>query len=143
MSSLQCALGSSQLARIDQLLERRRTLGKLYLSAFKDITDIRLALSETEFGVNDYWVFGIVLQGKHSGMRSDVQAKLAGVGVGTRPFFWPLHLQPLLKTFGIELQRQLPVAENLGANGFYIPNGLGMTEFDTEYVIEQVRKILV
>ncbi len=143
MSSLQCALGSSQLARIDQILERRRALGKRYLAALKNIADIRLAPSETSFGVNDYWVFGIVLQGKHSGMRSDVQAKLAEVGVGTRPFFWPLHLQPVLKTFGINLQRQLPIAENLGANGFYIPNGLGMTEFDTEYVIEQVRKILV
>jgi perosamine synthetase len=84
----------------------------------------------------------MVLLGGRANTRNQVQAELAEVGVGTRPFFWPLHLQPVLKRFGLEDQPPLPVAENLGSNGFYIPNGLGMSPADTEYVIEQVRKIL-
>jgi len=143
MSSLQCALGNSQLSRIEQILKSRRRLGVLYQEAFEDIRDIQLPLATTEFGVNDYWVFGIVLQGKQSETRAAVQAKLAEVGVGTRPFFWPLHLQPVLKSFGFDTQSPLPIAEHLGVNGFYIPNGLGMSSSDVKYVIEQVRKILI
>ena len=142
MSSLQCALGASQLTRIERILESRRALGAKYHDAFADIKDVQLPLAKTEFGTNDYWVFGIVLQGRHSETRPAVQAALAEVGVGTRPFFWPLHLQPVLKNFGFEKQSPLPVAELLGTNGFYIPNGLGMSGEDTEYVIKQVRKIL-
>jgi len=142
MSSLQCALGASQLTRIEQILESRRVLGAQYQEAFVDVGDIQLPLTKTEFGENDYWVFGIVLQGRHSETRPAVQAALAEVGVGTRPFFWPLHLQPVLKNFGFEKQPRLPISEQLGTNGFYIPNGLGMSGEDVEYVIEQVRKIL-
>ena len=142
MSTLQCALGASQLTRIEQILESRRALGAQYQEAFEDIEDIQLPLARIEYGTNDYWVFGIVLQGKYSETRPAVQAALAEVGVGTRPFFWPLHLQPVLKSFGFEKQSSLHVAEHLGSNGFYIPNGLGMSNEDVEYVIEQVRKIL-
>ncbi len=142
LSSLQCALGSSQLARIDKILQSRRALGARYQEALEEIADIQLPLSKTEFGLNDYWVFGIVLHGKHSGARQEIQADLEAVGIGTRPFFWPLHLQPLLKKFRFERQSPLPVAENLGSNGFYIPNGLGMSESDIAYVIEQIRKRL-
>jgi len=142
MSSLQCALGASQLTRIEQILRSRRALGARYQEAFAGIRDIQLPLATAEFGSNDYWVFGIVLQGRHAETRSAVQAALAEVGVGTRPFFWPLHLQPVLKNFGFEKQPSLPISEQLGTNGFYIPNGLGMSDEDAEYVIEQVRKIL-
>jgi perosamine synthetase len=143
MSSLQCALGASQLTRIEQILESRRELGAQYQEAFGHIENIQLPLVKTKFAVNDYWVFGIVLQGRHSGTRAAVQAALNEVGVGIRPFFWPLHLQPVLKHFGFERQSPLPIAEQLGSNGFYIPNGLGMSSEDVEYVIDQVRKILV
>jgi perosamine synthetase len=142
MSSLQCALGSSQLTRIDQILERRRALGETYQRSFSDLSDVQTPLASTQWGVNDYWVFGLVLVKGRANTRDQIQAALADVGVGTRPFFWPLHLQPVLKSFGLGVQPSLPVAENLGSNGFYIPNGLGMSSSDTEYVIEQVRKIL-
>ena len=142
MSSLQCALGASQLNRIEQILKSRRALGAQYQEALGDIGDIQLPLVKTEFGFNDYWVFGIVLQGRRLGTRHSVQAALAEVGVGTRPFFWPLHLQPVLKNFGFDAQSPLPIAEHLGFNGFYIPNGLGMSDTDVKHVIEQVHKIL-
>ena len=143
MSSLQAALGASQLSRIDQILERRRALGETYQRSFSDLSDVQTPLASTQWGVNDYWVFGLVLVKGRANTRDQIQAALADVGVGTRPFFWPLHLQPVLKSFGLGIQPSLPVAENLGSNGFYIPNGLGMSSSDTDYVIEQVRKILI
>jgi perosamine synthetase len=141
MSSLQCALGNSQLQRIGQILKRRREIGAIYNDSFADIPDIQLPLSKTEYSQNDYWVFGIVLKGGNRGKRNAFQIELANSGIGTRPFFWPLHRQPVLEKFGFNKQTQLLNSEDLGENGFYIPNGLGLDASDIDYVIDKVRKM--
>ncbi len=142
MSSLQCALGSSQLRRLQLILKSRRELGERYQTAFADLTEVQLPVQKLPYAQNDYWVFGMVLQGARTGQSDMVQALLAKEGVGSRPFFWPLHEQPVLAKLGLKNQPSLPISENLGRSGFYIPNGLGMPEEDIEWVIEKVRKVL-
>jgi perosamine synthetase len=142
MSSMQCALGMSQLKRLDSILEKRRRLGAYYSQAFKEIPEVQLPVSDTAYSANNYWVFGIVLEGRWKGQAELVQDKLNHKGIGTRPFFWPLHEQPVLKKFGFEKQPNLPVSANLARSGFYIPNGLGMSDDDAEEVIKQVRAVL-
>ena len=126
MSSLQCALGTSQLQRLEEILASRRTLGQTYQDAFKDLKNVQLPLPTTATSTNDYWIFGLVLTGDLTGRAGEIQQNLSENGVGSRPFFWPLHEQPVLKTFGMSKQPLLPIASNLGRSGFYIPNGLGL-----------------
>lgn len=142
MSSLQCALGSSQLRRLQVILKSRRELGERYQTAFADLADVQLPVQKLPYAQNDYWVFGMVLQGTRTGQSEMIQDLLAKEGVGSRPFFWPLHEQPVLTKFGLGNQPSLPISENLGRSGFYIPNGLGMPEEDIKWVIEKVRKVL-
>ena len=139
MSSLQCALGSSQLTRLDKIVSRRREIGQFYTDAFSKLSDLRLPLTANLNGLNDFWVYGIVLAGRFQFKRQEIVEGLSRVGIGTRPFFWPLHLQPVLSKYGLSTQPKLPVAEDLGMNGFYIPNGLGMSDVDIEYVADQIR----
>lgn len=143
MSSLQCALGTSQLKRLEDILASRRALGERYQDAFKDLRNVQLPLATTAASKNDYWIFGLVLTGELTGKAPEIQQNLAESGVGTRPFFWPLHEQPVLKTFGMSTQPLLPIASNLGRSGFYIPNGLGLKSEDVDHVIETVRRILL
>ena len=143
MSSLQCALGSSQLQRLESILASRRKLGKRYQDAFGDLKNVQLPQPSTEYAQNDYWVFGLLLQGELKGQASNIQRTLTESGIGTRPFFWPLHEQPVLKSFGLSQQPALPIASDLGRSGFYVPNGLGMNDEDVDYVIDTVRRILV
>ena len=142
MSSVQCALGSSQLSRINAITEQRRRVGSYYHSAFAQIEDIQIPFVGDKSALNNYWVFGIVLNGRWLNNRSLIQNTLSELGIGTRPFFWPLHLQPVLKQFGLTSRIKMKVSEHIGQNGFYIPNGLGMKELDIEYVAEQVQKVL-
>jgi perosamine synthetase len=142
MSSLQCALGHSQLRRMGTILDQRRQLGERYQRAFSDLDDVQLPLRSTPYAQNDYWVFGIVLKGNRQGRAEEFQSQLNAVGVGTRPFFWPLHEQPVLAKFGLDSQPRLPVSEDLARSGFYIPNGLGMGDDDVQFVIENVRLVL-
>jgi perosamine synthetase len=53
---------------------------------------------------------------------------LKEAGVATRPFFYPLHKQPVLTGFPYRSPGTFPVSEMLGSQGFYLPNGLGMSE---------------
>ena len=68
--------------------------------------------------------------------------RLAARGIGTRPFFWPLHEQPVLRRLGLFAQDRHPVAERLARRGFYVPSGLGLAEAEIDEVCRTVCDVL-
>jgi perosamine synthetase len=136
MTNLQAALGLAQLEKLEKFVLKKRSIGKLYNELLKDISGIQLPLEQTNYADNIYWVFGIVLD-KSLGMNAEKAMKrLAASGVGTRPFFYPLHLQPVLKNKGILVDQTFPVSENLAEQGLYLPSGLNLSESQIERVCE-------
>jgi perosamine synthetase len=85
-----------------------------------------------------YWVFGLLLKRGFGKNALQVMRALAEKGVATRPFFYPLHQQPILKRMGFFKDTQCPQAEFLYQNGFYIPSGLALTEQQIDYVARVV-----
>ena len=143
MSNLQAAVGLAQFENLSFNLKRKREIGYKYLEGLKDIKNIRLPLVRTDFSENIFWVFGIVLEGINQLKYDEVINALKKEGIGTRPFFWPLHLQPVLKKFNIDTSNiSLPISEELGSYGFYIPSGLKLTDNEIEVVIKALNKIL-
>jgi len=143
MTNLQAALGVAQLERMDEFLRRKRAIGQRYRSALKGIPGVAFQPDVTDFARNAYWVFGLLLRDEAQGRREHVCAKLAEKGIGTRPFFFPLHRQPvLLRDFGYSAHGALPVAERLGDDGFYIPSGLALTDQQIDEVSDALWGIL-
>ncbi len=62
--------------------------------------------------------------------------------VGTRPFFFPMHLQPVFNKMGLFLNEEYPVAEYLAEKGFYIPSGLGLREEHIYEVSNRIKCVL-
>jgi perosamine synthetase len=58
--------------------------------------------------------------------------------IGTRPFFWCMHEQPVFQQMGLFKNESYPVSERLARNGFYIPSGLGLSIKEQEEVIKTV-----
>jgi perosamine synthetase len=141
ISSLQAALGTSQMARIDEIITRRKAIAEFYRAEFSEIENIQLPTAKTDYAENIYWVFGILLTNKLQGKSKEFQSFLAEKNIGTRPFFQPLHRQPVLEKYGLKNQMLLPVAEDLGKSGFYIPNGLGLNDSQIEKVAEVVKEV--
>lgn len=142
MSNIQAAVGVAQLERIEEHLEKKRALGQAYQGELNGISKLQLPVSETEYAQNLYWVFGMVLD---QGVPFDAigaMERLADRGVGCRPFFYPMHLQPVFRKMGLFAGERYPVAERLGERGFYVPSGLAVTEEQVRYVSRQVREIL-
>ncbi len=142
LSNLQSAVGLAQLEKLDEAIARKRWMGKEYTKRLKDIKLLQLPLTQTVYAQNIYWVYGLVLKKNVSFDGKGIMKKLAELGVGTRPFFWPMHEQPVLRKMGLFEHEKYPVAEMLARRGFYLPSGLALTEKQIKYVSDAVHKIL-
>lgn len=142
MTNMQAALGVAQLEKLDETVRQKRAIGDFYNEALTDLPQLRLPVPKTDYAENIYWVYGVVLEDSCSFDAAAVMQQLANEGIGSRPFFWPMHEQPVLKKMGLAGDESYPVAENLARRGLYLPSGLGSSEDDFARVAEVVRKIL-
>jgi perosamine synthetase len=138
MTNIQAALGVAQLENINAIVKRKREIGELYNNLLVKNDKFITLPSKMPYADNIYWVYGILL--KDSSNMTRIIEFLNKNGVGNRPFFYPLHKQPVLKEFNNNLS--LPNSEILSENGFYIPSGLGITDKEIEYVSQKVNEIL-
>lgn len=140
MTNLQAALGFAQLERWDEFVIRKREMGKLYTHLLSNVVGIELPKARTDYADNIYWVYGILV--KKEGFDAERVCKLLGEkGIGTRPFFYPMHLQPVLKQMGLFKGESYPNAEYLYNNGFYIPSGMALTQQQIETVSSILKEI--
>jgi perosamine synthetase len=142
MTNLQAALGLAQLERLDEFVAKKRAMGAAYASLLADLREVQLPLQETAYSKNIYWVFGVVLAERVGIDAAEAMKRLAQKGVGTRPFFWPLHLQPVLKKYGLATGEALPVSERLGSRGFYLPSGLALRPDQINEAAHALREVL-
>jgi perosamine synthetase len=141
-TNIQAALGLAQLERLDEFVIRKREIGKLYHELLCDIESIQLPISSTSYADNIYWVFGIILKKSANKNAKDVMNLLNEQGIGTRPFFYPMHLQPVFNKRGLFNNEKHINSEYMSDFGFYLPSGLGLKNNEIKIVAETLRKIL-
>lgn len=142
MTNLQAALGLAQLERLDEFVARKRSMGAAYSRVLSGFEALQCPLPSTVFADNIYWVYGVVLQDSVPFDAEQAMRRLADLGVGTRPFFWPMHEQPVFRSMGLFTDESCPVAERLARRGFYIPCGIGLSEQQMDRVLEAMVKVL-
>lgn len=142
MSNLQAAVGVAQLAQWDRFIHIKRAMGQHYSERLGHLAAITPQPARTEHAENIYWVYGITLDDNAPLDAAEAMRRLAERGIGTRPFFWPMHEQPVLKRLGVVDGKSRPVAERLARRGFYLPSGLGLTQADIETVCDEVCAVL-
>ncbi len=125
MTNMQAALGVAQLERLEEHLERKRRIGRIYQEALGGMEGLQLPPPRMDYAENLYWVFGVVLDDSMEMDAKGAMAALREKGVGTRPFFWPMHEQPVLRDMGFFEGESLLVSERIARRGFYLPSGLG------------------
>ena len=133
LSGLQSAFALGQLRHIDETNAMRISNGNYYRERI-DPEKFTLPSVKNSMGKNHYWVFGLLVKGHHTA--AQLSSYLLENGIQTRPFFFPLEQQPLLK-------RNYPHCSNssyLREKGLYIPSGLGNTLDEFNYVIEKLNK---
>ncbi len=142
MTNLQAAVGVAQLEQLDRFVAIKRRMGKRYTELLGDVQGIQLPVSRTEYAENIYWVYGLVLEDDVPFDAREAMARLGKEGIGTRPFFWPMHEQPVFRKAGLFDGESHPVAERMARRGFYIPSGLALSDEQIETVAETVKEVL-
>lgn len=141
MTNLQAALGLAQFERLDEFIERKRNTGKLYNDHFRGFPFFGIPLEKTDYAENIYWVYGILLNRKSMKNAEYLMKLLSQNNIGTRPFFYPMHMQPVLRNMGLFKNENYPVSENLAEYGFYIPSGLALTEDQINKTAEVLKSV--
>lgn len=142
MSNLQAAVGVAQLEQLPGFLLRKRAMGERYTELLADVPGLCLPTPRVAYADNGYWVYGVVLDEAVAMDAREAGRRLGARGVGTRPFFWPLHEQPVLQRMGLSSPHPLPVAERLARRGLYLPSGLALTPEQIGEVADAVRAVL-
>lgn len=142
MTNLQAALGLAQLERLDEFIVKKRTMGAEYSELLRDLPNVQQPLVQTSYASNIYWVYGLVLKESSELNAVEAMRKLAEAGIGTRPFFCPMHQQPVLKRMGLFDKENYPTADGLYSQGFYIPSGLGLRRDQIERCSKALYKII-
>lgn len=142
MGSMQAALGLAQLERLEATIRRKRAIGGRYRERLGNLPVLQMAAEAAAGSENHYWVVGVVVDSSHSLDAEQVISRLAREGIGARPFFWPMHLQPALRDLGFGSRYPCPVSEHLADRGLYLPSGSGLSDGDIDEVCGRLRRIL-
>lgn len=134
MSNIQAALGLAQLERLDELVEKKRTILDWYRDRLGDIPGIAFnARNSWSRGIA--WMSSVILDPDRHPKRQEVCGRMKALGVDTRPFFPPVSTFPMFA----DGAGPGPVAARLGAQGINLPSGHNLTEADIDRVAEAFR----
>ena len=136
-----CALGISQLAKLDRFAARRRTLAGLYRQHMAELAPV-VSLVATPQGANPALHLMVALiDFKAVGLsRKQVMDGLAARGIGSQVHYIPVHRQPYY-------QDRYGLIDLPGADAFYsrclsLPLFAGMEDSDPERVVSALRAVL-
>jgi len=134
ITDLQCALGSSQLKRLDSFIARRRQIVANYNQAFADCEHLVTPFERVD--CHSSW--HLYMLGFKGMDRHRVFERLRGKGLGVNVHYIPVHMQPYYKKHFQTSPGDYPVAENYYAGIVTMPMFPSMTDEDVQYVIETV-----
>lgn len=94
LPNLNAALGCAQLERLPGMIARKRVLAQRYAAAFANVPGVQFLL-EPEYGVSNYWLNTIILDGNSAPHHEAVLAALNDAGYMSRPIWTLMHLLPM------------------------------------------------
>jgi perosamine synthetase len=136
---INCALGVSQLARIDSFIAKRRKVADFYRLHLEDIEDIRLPLYQMPDGEISWFVYVIQLRYAARLNRDELMDFLRSKGVACSNYFAPIHLQPYFRRLGYR-PGDFPLAERIGSSTIALPFFNQLEEESIRYVARKLRE---
>jgi UDP-4-amino-4,6-dideoxy-N-acetyl-beta-L-altrosamine transaminase len=143
LADINCALGLSQLAKLDEMLARRRALAAQYRICLADVPGV-VAPAELFDRESAYHLFAVAIDFERFGVTRDaVVRRLATAGVGTQVHYIPLLQHPLhAARCPDEVGRARPGADHYFARTLSIPLYPALTAADVDRVVVELRRAL-
>ena len=141
ISDINCALGISQLAKLQRFINARRALVALYDEMLAPLAPLVKPLKRDPRSLTAWHIYPVQIDFKAAGIdRARVMRGMAADGIGTQVHYIPVHRQPYYAArYGTH---KLPGAEAYYASTLTLPLHPAMSESDAVRAVTALGKQL-
>ena len=131
MTNIQAAIGLAQFEQIDNFINKKRQIAKLYKKYLKGLP---VELHEEAKNVkHTYWMNSILVN--DTNIREKLREYLKNKGIETRPTFYPIHTMPIYSSN----YEKHPIAEDIALRGINLPSYPDLKEEDIKYICDNIK----
>lgn len=137
LSDVQCALGISQVKKIDKLVARRREIAKVYDTELKDISGAILPKQSID-SVSAYHLYPIQV---NANKRKELYVKFREAGIGVGVHYYPVYKNAYYRQIGYG-KVYCEVSEQFYSRELTLPIHYKVSDQDLDYILEITKKLL-
>jgi dTDP-4-amino-4,6-dideoxygalactose transaminase len=140
MTDISGAIGLGQLARAEQMRQRRQEIARIYLHAFRDMSEFELPLDDVN-RIHSWHLFPLRLRTGQLAMdRNTFFDRLRDTGVACSVHWRPLHLHPYYEQTGW-MPESCPTATSVWSSLISLPLFSDLRCEEIQHVIESTKSI--
>lgn len=143
MTNLQAALGFAQMKRIDEFVQKKKTIFAQYQKHLAPYPGMTLNRS-APWADNVFWQVCLEVDGWSADERDRFMLNLAERGIESRPYFYPISDMPMygVSMYGADVRHQTPVAHRISQQGLNLPSYFEMGEQEVVAVCDAIAACL-
>ena len=139
ITDIQCALGSSQLQKLDTFIKRRIEIVKIYDKAFENTIVKPLY---TYDGKSSYHLYVVQVDFNTLNISKEyLFNRLREKSIGIQLHYMPINKQPYYKSLGYG-EEKTPIMDNYYSECFSLPMFPKLSDSEQDYVIESLMEVL-
>lgn len=137
LSNVSASIGCGQMDVLQQRIDKKRAINKLYKNHLIDFCDFQL---EEPYSYSNQWLTAVLLKKLNP---AELMKNLSANQIETRRLWNPMHKQPLFKNHQyFKKEDQFSVSDYLFANGICLPSDTKMTEEQQLYTIKKLMEFV-
>lgn len=142
ITDIQCALGLSQLKKLEAFRKRRRDIVNLYNAVFRNVQHVTTPFESPDCDSN-FHLYVLLFDFEEINInRATFMTKLKRKGIQTQVHYIPVHLQPFYRNHFGTNSGDCPIAEDYYTKCLSIPLHPSLTDRDVERVIIEIKNMI-
>lgn len=142
ISDIHCALGLSQLKRIDKFVQKRRSIAERYFDLLAHVPYVKPAQLRTSLARSACHIFPVRVDYATAGIsRAELMTELKSEGIGTQVHYIPVPTQPYYINRGYKFDWESSAADYY-RSALSLPLYYELQFSEQDFVIDKIIKIL-
>ncbi|MHB8984659.1 MAG: DegT/DnrJ/EryC1/StrS family aminotransferase, partial [Eubacteriales bacterium] len=139
ITDIQCALGISQLKKLDSFLEKRQALVDFYNRELQYLDNIELPT--TLPGITPAWHLYVIRLKGNRPPRREIFEELHRAGIGVQVHYLPVYWHPYYQKLGYT-KGSCPVAEDYYWRALSLPLFPSLSKKDAKRVVSELKRVM-